>query len=234
MTTLDEVAAFRTAIGDVTTLAVRDVESLLLSLDASDPIGLRDALYELLPVVVQQYGGISAQLAEEWYVELRSQVERARYAAATTEWSPDRAQLDAMVRRAMGPLFGQSDSTVLALLSGSVQRLVADAARGAVIANVQRDKIRVGWARVPQPGCCAFCAMLASRGADYGSKDTAGFKSHDACRCVAAPAFAGDDELFDLASTYETQYRQSLVFTPSGAVDLKGTLAAMRVEHGIR
>lgn len=41
-----------------------------------------------------------------------------------------------------------------------------------------------GWARIPEPGACAFCRMLASRGAVY-KRNTGNFHSHNRCRCTA-------------------------------------------------
>lgn len=43
------------------------------------------------------------------------------------------------------------------------------------------------WRRVPRPGACDFCLMLATRGAVYSSREVAlgrdGRKYHDFCRC---------------------------------------------------
>jgi hypothetical protein len=46
------------------------------------------------------------------------------------------------------------------------------------------------YARVPEPGACKFCLMLASRGFVY-SKSTAGDskKFHGKCRCNAMPVW---------------------------------------------
>lgn len=73
-------------------------------------------------------------------------------------------------------------------LGGVTEKLVADQGRDAVITAVQQDPEAKGWARVAEPGACAFCAMLATRGAVY-KKDTADFQSHDHCRCIPEPVF---------------------------------------------
>lgn len=174
MTTRADVDAYARAVDDISVLAFGDIEALLDSLDDSDPIALREALLDLLPGVVEPYLGTSADLAAIWYEELRNQTERARWAAVTAGAEVNGGQIAAMTRRAMAPLFGKSDSTVFALLAGSVQRLIANAGRDTVRANVMRDRIRVGYARIPKAGCCAFCSMLASRGAVYNSAESAG------------------------------------------------------------
>lgn len=68
-------------------------------------------------------------------------------------------------------------------LFGVLDRLVTLPARDTVVLNVERDK--TAYARVPEPGACAFCLMLASRGAVY-TKATVGavHKYHDHCRCL--------------------------------------------------
>lgn len=174
MTTLQDVAAFRSAVGDLTAVALDDVAGLLGAMSMDDPVVFRNFVLDTLPELVAPYLTASEELAAVWYEELRNQVERASFYAVTRGRPLDQAQVDAMVRRAMAPLFGKSDSDVFTLLSGSVQRLVSDAARNTVIDNVARDRIRVGYARIPQAGCCAFCAMLASRGAVYRDEMSAG------------------------------------------------------------
>ncbi|CAB1024225.1 hypothetical protein FRC0522_02096 [Corynebacterium diphtheriae] len=68
-------------------------------------------------------------------------------------------------------------------LFGVLDRLVTLPARDTVVLNVQKD--HTAYARVPEPGACAFCLMLASRGAVY-KKSTVGMvnKYHDHCRCL--------------------------------------------------
>lgn len=174
MTTLEDVRAYGLAVDDLTTLAFSDIEALLNSLDPTDPVVLREALLDILPDVVQPYLVGSGDLAAVWYEELRNQTERARFQAVTAGTTLNDSQLSVMTRRAMAPLFGQSESTVFSLLTGSVQRLIANAGRDTIRANVMQDRIRVGYGRVPKPGCCAFCSMLASRGAVYNSAASAG------------------------------------------------------------
>ncbi|GEB50439.1 hypothetical protein [Streptomyces cacaoi] len=85
-------------------------------------------------------------------------------------------------------------------IAGEAQRIVQNGGREAVEEAVENDKGRgrpVGWARVTDGDACAFCVMLASRGADYGSKrsgelTTEGRKFHPHCGCEAVPVFKGD------------------------------------------
>ena len=76
-----------------------------------------------------------------------------------------------------------------ARLAASTERLVLDTGRNTIVDNAQRDAKAKGWARVPEPGACSFCLMLATRGAVYRSESMADFKSHDNCRCHVEPVF---------------------------------------------
>lgn len=84
-------------------------------------------------------------------------------------------------------------SLALQKLQGITNRLVAAPARETVgLATLRAGTL---YARVPEPGACSFCLMLASRGAVY-SKDTV-FKEmkqyHDNCRCLAIESKTEND-----------------------------------------
>lgn len=73
-------------------------------------------------------------------------------------------------------------------LTGAVEKLVLDVGRDTIINSVAADPKAKAWARVPEPGCCYFCAMLATRGAVY-NEESVQFKTHDHCRCQPEPVF---------------------------------------------
>jgi len=102
-------------------------------------------------------------------------------AAATGQ--PEAAPTEAL------PSAGSAIADAKARLAASSERLVLDAGRDTVIGNAQRDPKAKGWARIPEPGACSFCLMLATRGAVYRSEQTADFKTHDHCRCHVEPVF---------------------------------------------
>lgn len=79
--------------------------------------------------------------------------------------------------------------------TGAVVRHTLDAGRETVIATTQRDEEAYGFARVTDGQPCAFCAMLASRGAVYKSEATGNFECHDGCGCGVEPAYGEDDYL---------------------------------------
>jgi len=173
MPTLEQVDAFRAGIDDLSTLAIRDTKTLLASLSGASGVETRNALIEYLPSMIDPYVTASSELAAGWYEELRADAIGGRF-YATADAAVNRAQVNALVRYGVKPLFGQSDASPLSLIGGGVQKLVAGASRDTIDTNITRDPVIVGYARTPQPGCCAFCGMLASRGAVYRSGNTAG------------------------------------------------------------
>lgn len=96
--------------------------------------------------------------------------------------------------------------TMTSTLGGSTERLVMAGQRETVSATVRDSADIVGWRRVTDGDPCAFCAMLASRGAVYESRETVGrqansqfvgeglFKFHDGDGCTAEPLYEDEDE----------------------------------------
>lgn len=79
-------------------------------------------------------------------------------------------------------------------MEGAAGRLVLSAGRRTTVDAVGADPKARAWAREARPDCCAFCAMLASRGAVYKSEQTAslgadGQPYHDNCHCQPVPVF---------------------------------------------
>lgn len=76
--------------------------------------------------------------------------------------------------------------------SAAAMRHVLSGGRETIVGTVAADRQALGWARVASANSCAFCAMLASRGPEYGSEDTAAFEAHDGCQCGAEPVYRDD------------------------------------------
>lgn len=173
MVTRVDVAGYRNTVNDLSTVAAADTKRLLNEIADLSPVETRNTLIEVLPQVVSPYSQAAAQVSAVWYEDLRSEVTAAPYVAVADQ-PVTSVQVRSLVRYGVSPLFGQSDAAALTLLAGSIQRLIANAARATIQDNVLRDSIRVGYARVPQPGCCSFCGLMASRGSAYNSAASAG------------------------------------------------------------
>lgn len=79
--------------------------------------------------------------------------------------------------------------------TGAVVRHTLNAGRETVLDTVRRDDEAYGFARVTDGNPCAFCAMLASRGAVYKSEESGSFECHDKCGCGVEPVYGDDDYL---------------------------------------
>lgn len=124
-------------------------------------------------------------------------------------------------------------SLALQKLQGITNRLVAAPARETV--GLATLKAGTMYARVPEPGACAFCLMLGSRGAVY-SKDTV-FKEmeqyHDNCRCLAIESKTENDlprinrDLMDLSDTLNKEFGHSVTVN-----DWRQVMTARRQQAG--
>ncbi len=170
-------------------LAQADLRTLFATLDPSRPEAFRDALVEIVPVLVREYGELAAVAAAEWYEDVSPRPFLARAADATFPL----AGVEQGVRYHAGALFQDNPSAALAGLSGALQRYVTYSGRSTVARNVQLDPSRPRFARVPMGAkTCAWCTMLASRGFVYLTRETAGIVAsdyHDDCNCAVTPIF---------------------------------------------
>lgn len=142
-----------------------------------------EALRDLLPAIVTEYGAAGAALAAEWYDEQRAKAGVARAFAAVPLEGSDRGT-QSLIGWALSA--ATDDAGLQALILGGVQRRIADHVRGTVTGASVADPSARGWRRVGDGDSCDFCSMLLGRGAVY-SEVTADFRSHDNCGCSAAP-----------------------------------------------
>jgi len=196
--------------------ALRDYLTLWRGWQGDDDSFLQIASAVVL--LVQLYRGMSSAVAADFYELLRREEgvrgtfpprlapEIGREQVAGTLWllGPEKVrrvprplrdddaigrELDALteaVRAAMDTAFVDT--------SGAVTKMVLDGGRETIVESTKADPAAVGWARTTDGDPCAFCVMLASRGAVY-KEDTVGFQAHAHCGCSATPVFHRDDPL---------------------------------------
>lgn len=182
----------RNTIGDLSTLAARDLRSLWRQVTTATEAGV--ALADVLPKLLDIYGTAASTVAADWYDELRDELEvKRRFAAIPAELGDPGG--DVLARWGVGPLFSDEPDWASArtLIEGGLQRRIANAARDTIVESSIADPSAQGWQRSASGGC-AFCQMLGSRGVVY-SESSADFASHDHCQCVAVPAFDGHPRL---------------------------------------
>ena len=176
MATQSEIEAYQTVIDGLSTVAYAQLKSLLQQLDNPNPIAFRDALLATYPELMRPFMSSASDVAAQWYTSLRLGAGVRSTYAPVIAFLPDE-QLEAGIRYALTPLFapvGSFESDIFTRLAGFSQKMIANSGRDTVINSATYDAVRVGYQRVPRTGCCAFCGLLASRGAVYRSAASAG------------------------------------------------------------
>lgn len=161
---------------------------------------------QAMTAVIQSGRVTSAHLAATYYDTLRELFEvEGTYDAIAWDVAPvEQIQTSLLVTGpvrvkqalAKGDTMETALEKALIASAGASTRLVADAGRDTVRENVYKDSRSVGWQRVTDGHPCAFCEMLAGRGAVYKSETTAGRGAHDPyhdhCLCMVEPVFFRD------------------------------------------
>ena len=194
-----EFAAYNREVAKIGDRAAADVESSVLSWcrshEGATVAEKREAAKLIMEGFVQGYDDVAAEFAAQWYDHRAEQGgARIEQAVTMTTYRPD--AVDAVARYQAKKLAKGGDAE-FAKACGEFAR--DDAFRSlneTIIANVGRDKDKgVRFARVPTGfETCTFCLMLASRGAVYHTRKSAGeFKHfHRRCDCKVVPSFEDD------------------------------------------
>lgn len=253
MPSLEEIDLQRQGLDDVVMLAKAELVQLWPALPADDVPQLKAELPDVMLALVAEYGSMAAVLAADWYTELRQEAEAETsyltVLAAT-------ATAEAMASEIGYAGSGAYTSPTKALIDAAavLDKFVAYGQRDTIDLNVNMDpEPGVTWARMAQGDACAFCAMLATRGADYRSQGSAivvtgagsrpsrqgkrapGEKYHDDCRCVATPVFTGLDYEYPAETAlWASLYDDAVKNLPTGARNTKAVLAYMREHGGLR
>lgn len=175
---------------------------------------------------VEQFGGQAASVACDAY---DSTMERLGIAAqpAMPEVSASASGAVASARKASGGDFARFADALSAKAHGAVGR----AASKTTIRNAERDYRKgVRYARIPTgKETCGFCLMLASRGFDYKSRQSAGYtgwafnRFHDRCDCRVV---AGDSTT--VVEGYDPDWLYDAYLDARETVNPEGIRASMQ------
>jgi hypothetical protein len=207
MVAASEVAVIRRAQQAISDAVTRELTDLFASLDLSRPEAARDALLEVVPLLVSEYGDEAAVYAAEWYDEVRAaEGVPGRFRARPAPLAgPER--VEQTVRRAAGELFGTTPELMLPAVLDKVTKYVLEPGRQTIVDSTARDPRAVGWQRVARAGGCDFCRMLAGRGGVYKER-TASFAAHGHCNCASVPSWDRSAPEVDVRA-YEASKRTS-------------------------
>ena len=178
------------------------VRAVLAAVRAGELSGMgiaevREQVKAVLEPVAIAYAEAASELAAEWY-DMEADGHGYKLPAAVTQVDPCGDAVDATVRYQIRKLM-DGDAEGFARACGALAR---DAAvrqlNSTIMANAARDRGRgVRFARVTTGReTCAFCYMLASRGAVYHTRETAGQFDHyhRRCDCKVVPGFEDDPD----------------------------------------
>lgn len=192
-----DVEAFAQTNRSIRVLILAALRGYWQGLDHTNAIDTRDALLEVVPALVAQYGEIAASVAADFYDTARA---AAGAPGAFTAVLADPVDLESVrsdVRWSIGPLFNRENPdppAALGRLEQKVDELALQPGRDTIAHSAGRDPAKVRWARVPVGKTCAFCLMIASKGAVFHSAESAGAgrKYHGGDDCTPAPFWGND------------------------------------------
>ena len=146
---------------------------------------------------VQAYDDKAAEFASQWY-DYRAEQGGARLKQAVTMTVYEPESVDDVARYQAKKLAKEGDAAFARACGEFARNDAFRSLNETTIANVGRDRDKGAmFARVPTGiETCTFCLMLASRGAVYHTRKTAGEwrHFHRGCDCKVVPSFEGDPD----------------------------------------
>jgi len=169
----DEYRAARSAVSDN---LLSEFDGLAAEVAATPVETQREAMFDVLPDIAETHLQATSQVSAAFFTGLAEMQDVPKLVTPDVlEPSPSE-----LWRSLIG--WGSSDrvlerggiALMYSLISGGLTRRLSMAAADTMIANASIQETRMRAQRVPQPGCCAFCGMLASKFAGYTSQESAG------------------------------------------------------------
>lgn len=152
-------------LAELVRLAGGDLSALWRRAEALDSNAFRAFLVDAFPALIDPYAAAAADLAATWYDDAAPEL---RYIAQPGPM-PVPEQLQSSTTWALNTGAG---TDALALLGGTLQRAIFDAARNTTMLNAESEP-GARWARHASANACEFCRMMATRGAVYASEAAA-------------------------------------------------------------
>ena len=199
MISRNEFDAYNLAVEQIGNKAASDVESSVLNWCRQNPDASvaekREAAKLIMEGYVQGYDDVASEFAAEWYDHrTKSEGIRLDQAITMTVYSPEKT--DAVARYQARKLTKGGDAAFAKACGEYARNDAFRSLNETIIANVGRDRDKgARFARVPTGfETCTFCLMLASRGAVYHTRKTAGEWKHfhRRCDCKVVPSFEDD------------------------------------------
>lgn len=172
-----QLESYGLTLDELSTAALGDLRALLDGLGDIEPEAVKGVLFQVVPELFDPYALAASNVSATFYEEVRSA------SGAPSKFTP-RVLADPVPMESWKALVGAGTASekfkvaganaAFDALSGGLVKRLTEVAADTTISNAAIDPDPVSYQRVPSAGCCSFCGMLASRGAAYGSKESAG------------------------------------------------------------
>lgn len=175
MLPLSVINGYDLTLDSLSTAALADLQALLSGVEGLAPERAKAILFEAFPEVFNPYAAASSAVSASFYEEVRDLAGVGGSFAAETLDTVEADRWGALVGAGTQPrMLEQGASNLMfTFLSGGLTSILSTMAADTIYGNAQKDPVTTRFQRVPKAGCCGFCGMLASRGADYDSEESA-------------------------------------------------------------
>lgn len=173
--------ALRSETAGLVRLAQRDLATMLGTV--TDRASAREVLHDLLPALIRDYGQMGASVAADWYDEAREAAAVRGTFRAVPLVASDRGA-EPLIRWALGT--ATDDAALATLITGGMQRRIADHFRLTLASSSIFDPQAQGWKRVGR-GECDWCQQYLDGEIHY--IEGYDFPAHDNCLCGVTPAW---------------------------------------------
>jgi hypothetical protein len=175
MIPLDVVNGYDLTLDSLSTAALADLRALLSGLEDVSPERSKAVLFEAFPEVFNPYAASSSAVSASFYEEVRDLAGVSGSFDAETLDTVDTGRWNSLVGAGTAPRMLEQGAANLMFqfLAGGLTSILSSAAADTMYGNALNDPAAPRYQRVPKPGCCGFCGMLASRGAVYSSEAAA-------------------------------------------------------------
>jgi hypothetical protein len=173
---LSVINGYDLTLDSLSTAALADLRALLSGVEGLAPERAKAILFAAFPEVFNPYAAASSAVSASFYEEVRDFAGVKGSFAAETLDTVEADRWGALVGAGTQPrMLEQGASNLMfQFLSGGLTSILSTMAADTIYGNAQKDPVKTGFQRIPKPGCCGFCGMLASRGAVYSSEAAAG------------------------------------------------------------
>lgn len=175
MIPLSMVRSYDLALDSLSSSALADLRALLDEVAGLSPERQQRVLFRAFPDLFNPYAALSSEVSASFYEEVRDLSGVGGSFSAETLDGVEAERWGSLVGAGTQPrmLEQSAGNLMFQFLAGGLTSILSAVAADTIVGNARNERVTVGFQRVPKPGCCGFCGMLASRGAVYGSEDAA-------------------------------------------------------------